>query len=328
MEDLFEPTSTGQDALVGPLHTVTCLFADAAPFVEALTAGLGQSCDPWNGDAAAAARYLGMPAASALTICGSNRTDAGRNVQIRIMASPEAGPSVRPKTEGQILGGLSLGFPMLDMPRWEQQLHKHGIDSAIGIKEMAFTSPTGEEYISAEVHFPTAENIYLLGVRRPERFRSVGPMSAAEPIGAAAYSARCVANTDGLIEFYRDILGYEIRRDATFEVNGPSGLRLEQGTKERFVQAFAPGAATGYLVFLDHHSHRQASPAPTLGPPSRGLVMWSFPTSDLDTMAARLRGAGVDLLQAPGEHGSPLLPSGRSLIFKDPEGFPIELFEA
>lgn len=328
MEDLFEPASTSQDALVGPLHTVTCLFDDAALFIDALTTGLGQSCDPWTGDATAAARYLGLPADSALTICGANRTDAGRNVQIRVVTSPVAGPSVRPEAQGQTLGGLSLGFPMLDMPRWEEQLHKIGIDSAIGIKEMAFTSPTGEEYVSAEVHFPAAENIYLLGVRRPERFRSVGPMSEAEPIGAAAYSARCVANTDGLIEFYRDVLGYEIRRDATFEVNGPSGLRLEQGTKERFVQAFAPGAATGYLVFLDHHSHRQASPAPTLGPPSRGLVMWSFPTPDLATMQSRLREAGVELLQAAGKHESPLLPDSRSLIFKDPEGFPIELFEA
>ncbi|MEM1230393.1 MAG: VOC family protein [Pseudomonadota bacterium] len=328
MQDLFEPSSDGAQALVGALHTVTCLTTPESDLGATLEQGLALSASPFAGNLREAAAYLGLPGAQGLTLTGYNRSDAGRNVQVRVITSAQAGAAVRPEPRGQFPGGLSLGFPMHEMPSWVARMKDAGIEAAVGIKEMTFTSPAGDDYTSAEVHFPAAENIFLLGVRRPETFRPVGPMSNEEPIGAAAYSARCVTDADAVIDFYRDTFGYEIRRDASFEVTGPSGLRLAPGTQERFVQAFAPGTASGYLVFLDHGDQRELSPAPTAGPPARGLVLWSFPTARLDAMYERITALNLTLRQPPGAHGSPLLPAGRSLIFEDPDGFPIELFEA
>ncbi|MFK7889108.1 MAG: VOC family protein [Gammaproteobacteria bacterium] len=103
--------------------------------------------------------------------------------------------------------------------------------------------------------------------------------------------------------------------------------RIREGTSERFIQLFAPGANTGYLVLLDHGDAAITSPAPTYGPPSRGVVMWSFPTTDLNEVLARTQKHGARLLQEPARRESPFLPDARTAIVEDPNGFPLEFFE-
>ncbi len=329
--DVFVPTSRPEDALVKQLHTITYVTADKERVQQAFCNGYDLEASPWfipsEEDLAALNPYLGLSAASTWEACSFFKSGAGRNVQVRVIYLHDEAPMVRPEVDGRYLGGLSIGFPMNDMAEREKRMAEIGVHSTVGVMEMDFTGADGSTYTSAEILFMGPENIFLLGVRRPEIFASVGPVDSELGIGGAAYSARCVTDTEELVEFYQMALGFEARRDASFEVENPRALRLEEGATQRFIQLFAPGASTGYMVFLDHGAITKRSPAPELGPSSRGMAMWSFPTEHLDRVHENVKAAGGEVLQAPDIRVSPFLPETRTLIVKDPGGFPLEIFE-
>jgi catechol 2,3-dioxygenase-like lactoylglutathione lyase family enzyme len=167
-----------------------------------------------------------------------------------------------------------------------------------------------------------------MGVNRPEIFVPTGPIDPDTGVGGPSYSARCAAKAQETTEFFRDVLGFEIRRDVVFEVGERSALLMPQGTRERFIQCFAPGSQTGYCVIMDHHEATRLSPAPNLGPPHRGIVMWSFLTHDFDELRARIASSGVKILRDLADRSSPGLPEGPTMIIEDPDGFPLEIAAA
>lgn len=330
-EDIFVPTSRSEDAIVGQLHTVTYVTSDKISLEKAFREGYGLDSSDWflpsDEEYASLNPYFGFSDSDTWEACAFFKKSAGANAQVRVIHVHNETPRVRPELDGFFTGGVTLSFPMENLVTHEKMMAGIGMKSTMGIKEMEFVGATGEVYVSAEVVYPAPENVYLLGVKRPDIFVPVGPIDPSTGIGGVAYSARCAAETDEIIEFLKNVLGYEIRRDVVFPIGAESALLLPEGANERFVQAFAPGSQTGYLVFLDHEEHNRISPAPTLGPPSRGIVMWSFTANNLDEVHERALAAGTEILSDPGETRSPFLPETRTLLLKDPGGFPIEICE-
>lgn len=98
------------------------------------------------------------------------------------------------------------------------------------------------------------DDVMVLGVDRAE-LQPVGPIDAAIDIGGPAYPSTLISDTRRFAAFFGEVLGFELRREFTFQSEGPSGgMRLPAGTDVHFQQGFAPG---------------------------RGIAMWSFPTADL-----------------------------------------------
>ena len=324
-EDVFAPQSTPDEALVGPLHTITYVTADSTGAQRFFVDGLGLDAGDVVSLGAEQAAYLGVQAATEAQ-CFS-LPSAGRDSQIRALYVGADSPLLRAGIDGRHVGGLSIGFPMTDLAAREQIVAIAGFDSSVGVKLIEFTSPDGISYVSEEIHFLAPENVFVLGVKRPDGFRAVGPLDESAGIGAPAYSAQCLADADAAIPFYRDVLGYEIRRDVDLTVAEPSGLKLHDGMKERFIMAFAPGAGTGYLVFLDHYAANIPPPVMPIGPPARGIAMWSFPAAELEPVHNRAKDFGAPIMQPPGTHGSPFV-DGRSMIIEAPGGYPVEIFSS
>jgi len=330
-EDIFIPQSSPDDAVVGPLHTVTYITADKQAVHVLLGDGYGMTASEWfapsDDERHELNAYLGFAAADTWEACVYSMPGEGANVRIRVFSVSANHPLVRPAYDGLYQGGATISCPMTDMRAHEKHVAGLGIQSTIGVKEMEFTSPTGETYISAEIVYMAPDNVYLMGVTRPSVFVPTGPIDPDTGIGGPAYSARCVAQCDATVRFLADVLGYETRRDVELVVGERSAIRLPEGTKERFIQAFAPGSQTGYVVLMDHGSVTKRSDAESLGPPSRGIGIWSFPTRNLDDVQARAEHLGCHVRSSPGSTRSPLLGPGRSLMIEDPDGFPIEVFE-
>ena len=61
------------------------------------------------------------------------------------------------------------------------------------------------------------------------------------------------------LNFFKEVLGYEIRRDVEFEIDDNSAINIPQGIKERFIQGFSPGSSTGYIVLMDHGDDTKTS---------------------------------------------------------------------
>ncbi len=329
-EDIFLPKSSHDDAIVEQLHTVTYLTAEKTTVERALREGYQLEWSGWQkpllSELETLNSYFGLSGAE-WEMASFFAAGAGNNVQIRVIYNPAPAPLVREEYDGFFTGGATISFPKPDLYEHETLMNSIGIKSTIGVKEMEFQSPTGEVYISAEIVYFAPENVYLMAVKRPDIFVPVGPMNPETNVGSAAYSARCVENADNAIAFMRDVMGFEIRRDVEFEIGEKSALLMPQGAKERFIQAFAPGSSSGYCVIMDHGKNNRPSPAPSVGPPSRGIVMWSFRTKDMDEVFRRAKTGGAKVLKGPIEMESPFLGGKRVMILEDPSGFPIEIFE-
>ncbi|MEM9880110.1 MAG: VOC family protein [Pseudomonadota bacterium] len=327
-EDIFVPKSSAEDALVGPLHTVTYVTSDKSTVEQIFTQGYGLARSGWMAPTPDQQRYLGFEGTGDIEICAFNKVGEGANIQTRVIYVNEGAPEVRPAYDGLYTGGATLSFPMHDMRAHEKVMAGIGVHSTIGVKEMEFTSPAGETYISAEIVYKAPEHVFVMGVTRPDIFVPTGPIDPATGVGGPSYSARCMNVADETVDFFRDVLGYEIRRDAQFEVGERSALLMPEGTKERFVQGFAPGASTGYVVLMHHGEATKHSPAPGFGPPNRGIGMWSFAAPDVAAVYDRAKAFGLSDVTAPTVMQSPFLPETKTLLMKDPDGFPIEVFEA
>jgi len=329
MQDIFVPTSKPEDALVEQLHTVTFVTSDKDRAEIAFRDGYGLSSSGWH-DPSASERvllndYFGFEHDD-WQICAFFKEGLGRNIQIRVIYTAEETPRVRNESDGLIVGGATISFPKTDLYKHADHMLGLGFESTMGVKEMDFESPSGEIYTSAEVIYFGPENCYFLAVKRPEIFVRVGPIDPENGNSGAAYSARCIAGTDEVLNFMKTVLGYEIRRDVVFPIGDNSALLLPEGSEERFVQAFAPGADTGYLVFMDHMENNRFTTAPSLGTPNRGITMWSFRSKDIDEVYRRAKAAKADIIHPPKSFDSPFLDGSKSMLMKDPDGFPIEIF--
>jgi len=328
MQDIFVPESSPADALVNQLHTVTWVTSDPETMERALTSGYGLTGGGWSVPRGEEKTYLGFSLDHDVRVNVFRKTATGANIAIRVVHIADDVDAVRPEYLGLFTGGATLSFPMNDLGKHEQRMKAIGIDSTIGVKEMDFTSPAGEVYTAAEIVYKAPDYAFLMGVTRPDIFVPTGPIDPETGIGGASYSTRCLHEAQQTMEFFRDVLGFEVRRDVVFEVGERSALLMPQGTRERFIQCFAPGSQTGYCVLMDHHEATRPSPAPGFGPPNRGIVMWSFLTRDLDEVRDRIAGHGVRILQDIAERASPGLPGGRTMIVEDPDGFPLEFGDA
>jgi len=331
MEDIFVPKSSSDDALVQQLHTVTYVTADKEGVQRAFLKGYGLESSGWNSpsltERSALNLYFGFEG-NDWEVCIFYKSGQGANIQVRVIYNPDDAPLVRSKYDGLVVGGATISFPKADLYAHEKVMADLGFKSTIGVKEMEFQSPTGEVYTSAEIIYFAPENVYLLAVKRPDIFVPVGPSDVKNGLAGPAYSARCIAEADKIIDFLETVMGFEIRRDVVFPIGEKSAMLLPEGSEERFIQAFAPGSSTGYLVLMDHGDDNKLSDAPSLGTPNRGIVMWSFETRNIDEVYSRARTANVEILQAPKSFESPFLLSRKTLLLKDPGGFMIEIFEA
>jgi len=251
--------------------------------------------------------------------------------KVRVLAMDAPGPMIRPGMDVLREGGLSVGFAVRNRSEMEQCVVRGealGIGTTAGITTIEFRRPDGSPYEALETHFKAPDEVYGLGVGRPEDLPPVGPIEADQMIGGPAYSAQVVNHADDEVAFYRDVLGFEVRRDVDLTSSGPAGgLGLEAGTVMRFLQLYAAGSETGYLVMLDFRDAGKP-PAGPIRPPGRGVAMWTFRADDLDAVLAAARAQRIEVLGGPVTLDSPLLGVHRAATLLTPHGFLVELVES
>ncbi|MCP3904999.1 MAG: VOC family protein [Planctomycetes bacterium] len=113
-----------------------------------------------------------------------------------------------------------------------------------------------------------------------------------------------VSDLDRSVDFYRRLLGYEVRwrREAADDL--PAAAHV--GDENHYIAMF------------------QSAPAPAMAPVSYdavGLNHFGFVVDDLDAARDRLRDLGVE------PHSEADYDPGRRLYFHDPDGIEVELVE-
>jgi hypothetical protein len=205
--------------------------------------------------------------------------------------SPETSEA-RPGHDALVAGALALGFPLADGPARDEIAAAAGFNAVAGVTVMTLPRGDGTNYDVKETHYRLPDGILALGIDRAD-MTPVGPIDPASGVGGPAYASIVVQDAERWASLLRDVLGYEMRRDATFTSSGPSGgLALPAGTRFRFQQWFTPGAATGYLVILQY---LDGAGKPRAEGTIRGLTALGFTTANLADIAARAAAAGLEI---------------------------------
>ena len=122
-----------------------------------------------------------------------------------------------------------------------------------------------------------------------------------------------VEDVEESIDFYTGTLGFEVRTDQEFEMEGVTG---------RWVTVGVPGDAVEMtLMAADEPYYDEASrefAASRLGT----QTYYTFRTSDCEASVAALEAAGVEITREPQQY-----PWGTEAMFADPDGNEFGVFE-
>lgn len=321
----------GASGLVGQLHTITIITNDEEASVRFYQQAWGlRARGPFTPPAADRARQnalWGLPTDERWRLWVLDRPGAPGAAQIRMLAITRPTPHVRSDWTAFEAGPLSIGFAVPDVHARHKAMLAAGVQPTSQVNVMALKNSTGQPYTVNEGLFKAPDHLLTLAVGRNGEMSQIGPFDPATGIGGPTYSGQVIAKSDEVMTFYRDVLGFQVRRDMEFSSAGENGgLGLPNGTTFRFLQVFAPGSWTGYLIFLDLRDQGRPAPAPPR-PPQRGLTMWTFVTPDLTALEQKLRAAKVPIVGGPTEHTSTELGHHRALTALAPNGFVLEFVQ-
>lgn len=326
--DPMQPRNDGRAVICRPLACITVAGSDplaARRFYQGAL-GLTASTVHLDGHAAAALRaHWGLAGADPLEVLLFTRPGVPEAILLRVVMVPDTSPAARPGLDCRYDGALGFGFPVHDLHRRHAIVEAYGFTATAGVTTMPFPRADGSTYNIGETHWVAPDEVMVLGVDRAH-LQPVGPIDPALDIGGPSYSSALVSDAAKAAEFFDGVLGLELRREFTFESEGPSGgMRLPSGTRVHFQQWFAPGASTGYLVVMQLQERALRAPH-GLGLRNRGIGLWSFPTAQLDAVRARALRHGTPILREPVEIDSPGVGRARSMLLATPDGFPVEVF--
>lgn len=256
----------------------------------------------------------------------AHRPTTGDEVAVRVIHAERKTPRHREDMNARTDGILAVGTAIANLDVHEPFMERLGIQSVAGVQELVLPRDGGGSYTVKEIHYAGPESAYFLGIDRPEGLPTVSAIDVAIGIGGPTYSSTMTEDPVAAATFFQELLGYEVRRDVVFESGGKEGgLHLTPGTEIRFIQMFAPGARTGWIIVMNAAADRVPSVVPPR-PPQRGLGAWSFFVPDLNEAASRLENMGRPYF-GPANVEDPALGPRRMLTTIAPNGQLIEVLE-
>jgi len=327
--DPMLPRDDGRPIVCGPLAAITVAGADPQAIRRFYQGALGLTPRRLliEGTAATALRtHWGVGGVGQLETLVFKRPEVPEALCLRVVIVPADRPAARPGLDSRYDGALGFGFPVRDLYRRHAIIEALGFTATAGVTVMAFPRADGTTYNIGETHWVAPDEVMVLGVDRAH-LQSVGAIDPALDIGGPSYSSALVADVVASGEFFDKVLGLELRREFTFESEGPGGgMRLPQGTRVHFQQWFSPGSRTGYLVIMQLKENALRPPQ-RLGLHNRGIGLWSFPTADLALVRERALRQGTPVLREMVSVASPGLGAVSSMILATPDGFPLEVYQ-
>ena len=329
--DSLAPLTDGADRLAGPLRAATVCTATPELHRLFFCDGLGMTMDGplalSDGDRDACRQRWGLDAETAWDLFHLHRPDVPEAATIRLLAFDRAAPSVHTSWSPHAVGPLSLGFPTDDLETLDRHLRGLSFGALNPLSAYEVPRADGSTYGIHESIFGAPDFVHAVGISRRDGMAQLGPTDR-RGLGGPAYTAYVTDDSDALVAFFTDVLGWELRSDREWESTGETGaMQNPEGTVFRFAIVYARGARTGHVLVV-HFRTLDPTPAGVAPrPPHRGLTMWTFGVRDLDAVAERARAAGTRVAWGPAESADPLWGSARAMTLLTPDGFVVELYE-
>lgn len=323
-----EPTSGA--AGCGPLHTATLATTDLAAYRRFYVDAKGLTLEgplPLSDDDRAHQRRLwGIPEDLGWETYRLHRPAVPGLVQIRLLVLDRETPLIHRSYDSRELGPFSLGFPTGDIGVMDRAVAAAGFGSMAPMQVGTVQRPDGLEYQYYETIYRAPDFVHTVGIARDASVGPLAPYDEATTLGGPGYSAMVVDDADVMIDFFRAVLGYELRTDYHWETSPGSALGVAAGVGFRLAICYAPGSNQNHLLLLDYDDKELVPLAVAPRLPNRGLGMWSFRTGDLDAVHRRARAHGSPVVHGPVTLDDPVHGPGRALTLLAPNGFLTEIF--
>ena len=331
MADSLAPLTDGSDRLAGPLRAATICTADLDAHRLFFCDGLGMMMDgplEISDETRDACRERwGIGGEVGWEVYHLSRPDVPEVAVIRLLVLDRVTPSIHTSWSPHAVGPFSLGFPTDDLEALDPHLRGLSFGALNPLSRYEVPRPDGSTYGIHESIFGAPDFLHAVGISRRDGMAQLGPTDA-RGRGGPAYTAYVTDDSDALIAFFTDVLGWELRSDREWESTGETGaMQNPEGTVFRFSIVYAKGASTGHVLVVHFRTldPRPAGAAPR--PPNRGLTMWTFAARDLDAVAERSRASGAEIVSGPAGSADPLWGTARAMTLRTPDGFTVELYE-
>jgi catechol 2,3-dioxygenase-like lactoylglutathione lyase family enzyme len=324
-DDPMAPLGSGEGAITGHLAAVTIITRDVEPLLLLYRDGLGMRARgpfPARGELAQAQReQWGLPRTMVWNSWVFDRPQVPDAIKLRVLVSSGAGPAYRTGWNRQQLGPYGMGFPTLDVFKWDEELLELGFERATPeVEVFDVARPDGSTYPVHESAFFGPEYLRIIAISRKEGMPQVGSFDPASGRGGPAYATQIVPDANAMIAFLTQVLDLEMRSDRTWS---------EYPVPFRFSLVHARGSTTGHVALVEYEE-KDLVPGPDVPPrpPATGMVMWSFPVTDIEQILDRARAHGSRIVSGPGEYRSRALGRSTAATLEAPNGFLVEIFQA
>lgn len=330
--DLTDPASSVADAVAGPVEIITLCTNQPDSLELFFVKGWGmRKSGPFNlppKQCKQLAAKWQIPDSLTFQITYYDRPGAPGNCKLRVISFTKKVPSIRSQYGPAENGPFTLGFPNVQQEKLHGYLQSMGYQTLAPLQAAMLNKPDGTQYKYLETIYKGPEWLHAVGI---ERGNGMAPLSEVDPesgLGGPGYSALNVTGmSDTVLAFFVRVLGYEIRRDQVWKTGEGSALGLPAGIPFRFSIAYAKGAKSGHLLFLDFQSTQPLNSAQPPHIPNAGIGMYSFRTSRFDEVLSNALSSGVPILSQPGYITDPVLGKYRSVVMLAPNQVYIEVIE-
>jgi catechol 2,3-dioxygenase-like lactoylglutathione lyase family enzyme len=327
--------------MAGPLRMVTLVTADLdacrrfyVGVLEMRELGTVGTAEELDALFALQTELWGLPAGLRWRIAHFTSAGLSGVPVLRVLEFDRPGPLIRPGFDVRLEGGVAVGFAIRDLALAERVATDKGFEVAAHATSVPVHRSDGTSHLVTESVFRAPDEVYAFGIARDAPLPPVGPIAPGFNVGGPSYSSVVAGDSQAVVDFLAGVLDFQVVHDYVMQGDEPEDvLNLPASSRMRFVQLYARGASSGYLVVVEFPDDGRPNPVP-LGPPSRGVTMWSFRVRDLDVALERVRAftargaaAGATAviagpLQVPMPFGVQRVASVRL-----PNGFMIELME-
>lgn len=330
--DVLAPKSSVDDALTGPLHTVTISTNSISESLLFYRDGLALKVEgPLEVEPKVRAQQRllwGLDDSLDWEEYRLRREGVDGTIALRLLHFATPQPSIHNSWNALELGTFSVGFPNLDQTALDTKMRQLGFGALNTLARYRVPRTDGNTYPIEETIFNGPDFVHAVGIHRGEGMTQLGPIDRESGYGGSAYSAVMVEDSDAMLAFMVDVLGLELRSDRTWKSAGSDGaLNVPNGTVFRFSIVYSQGSRSQHMLLVDYENTppRENAVAPRV--PHRGIGMWSYSVRDLDEVLARADAAGVERVAGPLCHQSPSQGPIRVATLIAPNDLLIELFE-
>jgi catechol 2,3-dioxygenase-like lactoylglutathione lyase family enzyme len=246
------------------------------------------------------------------------------SLKVRLMVLNKPTPTIHKSWNTLELGVLAMGFPNDIQSKVDSSMRKIGFGAWAAMNIYQVEGLDKSKYSVHETIFNGPDFVKGVGITRLDGMSQLSPTDE-NGMGGPGYSSQIVDNSDQIIDFYQNILGYEVRSDRVWTTSGALGVPA--GTSYRFLTLYAQGSRWGHLLFVEFKNQKAYDVGVPKKIPNRGLGCWTFPCMDIQKVYDRAKAKGYKILHPPMDFDSPYFGKKKVMTLFAPNGFLVEIFE-